>query len=112
MSVVFPSFVNAMPTVLLQNGSCQNLLQFDHGARVGLLQLFGAARGLAGSHQPAIRRQQAVEGLCHGVAVPVSRVGSSESAWEAGGVGRLLLPDGKLVGSCKAPCRAGEVKPA
>src|SRR5438034_34239 len=65
MSGVFTSFANAMPTVLLHNGSCQNLLQFDHGARVGLLQLLGAARGLADSHQPAIRRQQADKGSGH-----------------------------------------------
>jgi len=54
----------------------------------------------------------AVEGLCHGVAVPVSRVVSSEGAWMAGAFVRLLSPDGRLVGIGKAPCSAEELKQA
>ena len=56
--------------------------------------------------------RDAVEGLCHGVAVPVSRVVSSEGAWMAGGFVRLLSPDGRLVGIGKAPCSAEELKQA
>jgi tRNA pseudouridine55 synthase len=56
--------------------------------------------------------RDAVEGLCHGVAVPVSRVVSSEGAWIAGGFVRLLSPDGRLVGIGKAPCSAEELKQA
>src|SRR5712664_426553 len=56
--------------------------------------------------------RDAVEGLCHGVAVPVSRVVSSEGAWTAGGFVRLLSPDGRLVGIGKAPCSAEELKQA
>src|SRR5712692_4556586 len=56
--------------------------------------------------------RDAVEGLCHGVAVPVSRVVSSEGAWTAGAFVRLLSPDGKLVGIGKAPCSAEELKQA
>ena len=54
----------------------------------------------------------AVEGLRHGVAVPVSRVISSEGAWMAGAFVRLLSPDGRLVGIGKAPCSAEELKQA
>jgi len=56
--------------------------------------------------------RDAVEGLCHGVAVPVSRVVSSEGAWMAGAFVRLLSPDGRLVGIGKAPCSAEELKQA
>jgi len=56
--------------------------------------------------------RDAVEGICHGVAVPVSRVVSSEGAWMAGGFVRLLSPDGRLVGIGKAPCSAEELKQA
>jgi len=56
--------------------------------------------------------RDAVAGLCHGVAVPVSRVVSSEGAWMAGGFVRLLSPDGRLVGIGKAPCSAEELKQA
>ncbi len=56
--------------------------------------------------------RDAVEGLCHGVAVPVSRIVSSEGAWMAGGFVRLLSPDGRLVGIGKAPCSAEELKQA
>ena len=56
--------------------------------------------------------RDAVEGLRHGVAVPVSRVVSSEGAWMAGGFVRLLSPDGRLVGIGKAPCSAEELKQA
>jgi tRNA pseudouridine55 synthase len=56
--------------------------------------------------------RDAVEGLRHGVAVPVSRVVSSEGAWMAGAFVRLLSPDGRLVGIGKAPCSAGELKQA
>jgi len=56
--------------------------------------------------------RDAVEGLCHGVAVPVSRVISSEGAWMAGAFVRLLSPDGRLVGIGKAPCSAEELKQA
>ena len=56
--------------------------------------------------------RDAVEGLCHGVAVPVSRVVSSEGAWMAGGFVRLLSLDGRLVGIGKAPCSAEELKQA
>src|SRR2546428_598361 len=54
----------------------------------------------------------AVEGLRHGVAVPVSQVVSSEGAWTAGAFVRLLLPDGRLVGIGKTPCSAEELKQA
>ena len=56
--------------------------------------------------------RDAVEGLRHGVAVPVSRVVSSEGAWMAGAFVRLLSPDGRLVGIGKAPCSAEELKQA
>jgi len=56
--------------------------------------------------------RDAVEGICHGVAVPVSRVVSSEGAWMAGAFVRLLSPDGRLVGIGKAPCSAEELKQA
>src|SRR5437899_12870534 len=56
--------------------------------------------------------RDAVEGLCHGVAVPVSRVVSSEGAWMAGAFVRLLSPDGRLVGIGKATCSAEELKQA
>jgi tRNA pseudouridine55 synthase len=56
--------------------------------------------------------RDAVEGLRHGVAVPVSRVVSSEGAWIAGAFVRLLSPDGRLVGIGKAPCGAEELKQA
>jgi tRNA pseudouridine55 synthase len=56
--------------------------------------------------------RDAVEGLCHGVAVPVSRVVSAEGAWMAGAFVRLLSPDGRLVGIGKAPCSAEELKQA
>ena len=56
--------------------------------------------------------RDAVEGLRHGVAVPVSRVISSEGAWMAGAFVRLLSPDGRLVGIGKAPCSAEELKQA
>lgn len=56
--------------------------------------------------------RDAVEGLCHGVTVPVSRVVSSEGAWMAGAFVRLLSPDGRLVGIGKAPCSAEELKQA
>ena len=52
----------------------------------------------------------AVEGLRHGVAVPVSQVVSSEGAWTAGAFVRLLSPDGRLVGIGKTPCSAEELK--
>jgi tRNA pseudouridine55 synthase len=54
----------------------------------------------------------AVEGVRHGVAIPVSRVVSSEGAWMAGAFVRLLSPDGRLVGIGKAPCSAEELKQA
>jgi len=54
----------------------------------------------------------AVEGLRHGVAVPVSQVVSSEGAWTAGAFVRLLSPDGRLVGIGKTPCSAEELKQA
>ena len=54
--------------------------------------------------------RDAVEGLRHGVAVPVSRVVSSEGAWMTGAFVRLLSPDGRLVGIGKAPCSAEELK--
>jgi tRNA pseudouridine55 synthase len=56
--------------------------------------------------------RDAVEGLRHGVAVPVSRVVSSEGAWMAGAFVRLLSPDSRLVGIGKAPCSAEELKQA
>jgi len=56
--------------------------------------------------------RDAVEGLRHGVAVPVSRVVRSEGAWMAGAFIRLLSPDGRLVGIGKAPCGAEELKQA
>ncbi len=56
--------------------------------------------------------RDAVEGLRHGVAVPVSRVVSLEGAWTAGAFVRLLSPDGRLVGIGKAPCSAEELKQA
>jgi len=56
--------------------------------------------------------RDAVEGLCHGVAVPVSQVVSSEGAWTAGASVRLLSPDGRLVGIGKTPCSAEELKQA
>ncbi|HZC67484.1 MAG TPA: PUA domain-containing protein, partial [Nitrospirales bacterium] len=56
--------------------------------------------------------RDAVEGLCHGVAVPVTRVVSSEGAWMAGAFVRLLSPEGRLVGIGKAPCSAEELKQA
>ncbi len=56
--------------------------------------------------------RDAVEGLRHGVAVPVSRVVSSEGAWMAGAFVRLLSPDGRLVGIGKAPCSAEALKQA
>ena len=62
---------------------------------------------------PALRLdREAVEGLRHGVAVPVSRVVSAEGAWMAGAFVRLLSPDGRLVGIGKAPCSAAELKQA
>jgi len=62
---------------------------------------------------PALRLdREAVEGLRHGVAVPVSRVVSAEGAWMAGAFVRLLSPDGRLVGIGKAPCSAEELKQA
>ncbi len=54
----------------------------------------------------------AVEGLSHGVAVPVARVVGSEGTWTAGAFVRLLSPDGKLAGIGKAPCGAEELKQA
>jgi len=54
----------------------------------------------------------AVEGLRHGVAVPVSQVVSSEGAWTAGAFVRLLSPDARLVGIGKTPCSAEELKQA
>jgi len=56
--------------------------------------------------------RDAVEGLCHGVAVPVSRIVSAEGAWMAGAFVRLLSPEGRLVGIGKAPCSAEELKQA
>jgi len=56
--------------------------------------------------------RDAVEGLRHGVAVPVSQVVSSEGAWTAGAFLRLLSPDGGLVGIGKTPCSAEELKQA
>jgi tRNA pseudouridine55 synthase len=56
--------------------------------------------------------RDAVEGLRHGVAVPVSQVVRSEGAWMAGAILRLLSPDGRLVGIGKAPCGAEELKQA
>src|SRR5437867_4642076 len=52
----------------------------------------------------------AVEGLRHGMAVPVSQVVSSEGAWTAGAFVRLLSPDGGLVGIGKTPCSVEELK--
>ena len=52
----------------------------------------------------------AVEGLRHGVAVPVTRVVSSEGAWLAGACVRLLASDGRLVGIGKAPRGSEELK--
>ena len=54
--------------------------------------------------------RDAVEGLRHGMAVPVSQVVSSEGAWTAGAFVRLLSPDGGLVGIGKTPCSAEELK--
>jgi tRNA pseudouridine55 synthase len=54
--------------------------------------------------------RDAVEGLRHGVAVPVSQVVSSEGAWTAGAFVRLLSPDGRLVGIGKTPCSPDELK--
>ena len=54
--------------------------------------------------------RDAVEGLRHGVAVPVSQVVSSEGAWSAGAFVRLLSPDGRLVGIGKTPCSPEELK--
>ena len=54
----------------------------------------------------------AVEGLRHGVAVPVSQVVSSEGAWTTGVFIRLLSPDGRLAGIGKTPCSAEELKQA
>jgi len=54
--------------------------------------------------------RNAVEGLRHGMAVPVSQVVSSEGAWTAGAFVRLLSPDGGLVGIGKTPCSAEELK--
>ena len=56
--------------------------------------------------------RDAVEGLRHGVAVPVSRIVSAEGAWMAGAFVRLLSPEGRLVGIGKAPCSAEELKQA
>ena len=62
---------------------------------------------------PALRLdREAVEGLRHGVAVPVSRVVSAEGAWMAGAFVRMLSPEGRLVGIGKAPCSAAELKQA
>src|SRR5207249_2031157 len=54
--------------------------------------------------------RDAVEGLRHGMAVPVSQVVSSEGAWTAGAFVRLLSPDGGLVGIGKTPGSAEELK--
>ena len=71
-------------------------------------RLYTSAAALAGL--PALHvDRDAVEGLCHGVAVPVSRVVSSEGAWTAGAFVCLLSPDGRLVGIGKAPCSAEEL---
>jgi tRNA pseudouridine55 synthase len=56
--------------------------------------------------------RDAVEGLSHGAAVPVSQVVSSEGAWTAGAFVRLLSPNGRLVGIGKPPCGAEELKQA
>jgi tRNA pseudouridine55 synthase len=81
----------------------------DRGAVEARLYTLSAAL----ADLPALRvDRDAVEGLCHGVAVPVSRVVSSEGAWMAGGFVRLLSPDGRLVGIGKAPCSAEELKQA
>ena len=56
--------------------------------------------------------RDAVEGLRHGVAVPVSRIVSAEGAWMAGAFVRLLSPECRLVGIGKAPCSAEELKQA
>ena len=74
-------------------------------------RLYTSAAALAGL--PALHvDRDAVEGLCHGVAVPVSRVVSSEGAWTAGAFVCLLSPDGRLVGIGKAPCSAEELHQA
>jgi tRNA pseudouridine55 synthase len=81
----------------------------DHGAvETRLYTLAAALADLPALHVD----RDAVEGLCHGVAVPVSRVVSSEGAWMAGAFVRLLSPDGRLVGIGKAPCSAEELKEA
>src|SRR5437879_10994941 len=53
---------------------------------------------------PALHvERDAGEGLCHGVAVQVWRVGTSEGAWMAGACVRMLATDGRLVAMGDAP---------
>jgi tRNA pseudouridine55 synthase len=79
-----------------------------HAVETRLYTLAEALADLAALHVD----REAVEGLRHGVAVPLSRVVSAEGAWMAGAVVRLMSPDGRLVGIGKAPCSAEELTQA